>query len=73
VNKTFSAGLRAPSNIGGPRSKGPTPGRGDRKPPRKREMWSDDEHRKFVEALGIHHRNWKEVAAHVGTKTVVQV
>lgn len=25
------------------------------------------------EALAIHHRNWKEVAAHVGTKTVVQV
>eukprot|EP00892_Ulva_mutabilis_P012163 jgi/Ulvmu1/9319/UM050_0068.1 len=31
------------------------------------------EHANFVEGLRIHHRNWKEVAAHVGTKTVVQV
>lgn len=31
------------------------------------------EHANFVEGLQIHHRNWKEVAAHVGTKTVVQV
>lgn len=43
------------------------------KPARRREVWTDEEHGKFVEALAIHHRNWKEVATHVGTKTVVQV
>ena len=40
---------------------------------RRREAWSEEEHRLFVEALGLYNRNWKEVAAHVGSKTVVQV
>eukprot|EP00242_Pyramimonas_sp_CCMP2087_P011856 CAMPEP_0198203534 /NCGR_PEP_ID=MMETSP1445-20131203/6834_1 /TAXON_ID=36898 /ORGANISM="Pyramimonas sp., Strain CCMP2087" /LENGTH=191 /DNA_ID=CAMNT_0043874969 /DNA_START=28 /DNA_END=600 /DNA_ORIENTATION=- len=30
--------------------------------------WSDDEEKLFVEALRLHGRNWKEAAAHVGTR-----
>ena len=44
-----------------------------RRAPRQRESWSQEEHDLFVEALGLYHRNWKEVSAHIGTKTVVQV
>lgn len=30
--------------------------------------WSDDEERLFVEALGLHGRDWKACAAHVGSR-----
>lgn len=51
-----------------------------RKKPRKpytiskaREAWSQEEHAAFVAALKEQGRNWKAIAAAVGTKSVVQV
>jgi SHAQKYF class myb-like DNA-binding protein len=34
--------------------------------------WTKEEHEKFLEALKKHGKEWKKVAAHVGTRTVVQ-
>eukprot|EP01052_Picozoa_sp_SAG31_P017401 SAG31_NODE_1189_length_9480_cov_19.686174_2_plen_91_part_00 len=39
---------------------------------KKRETWTEEEHRKFLEALHFYHRDWKKIAAHVGTRTVFQ-
>ncbi|EJK69021.1 hypothetical protein THAOC_09764, partial [Thalassiosira oceanica] len=35
--------------------------------------WTADEHRLFLEGLERHGKSWPEVAAHVGTRTVVQI
>jgi len=50
--------------------KKPRRGRGSQKP---LELWTKEEHRRFLDALREHGRNWKEVAARVGTRTVNQV
>ena len=39
---------------------------------KKRETWTEEEHKKFLEALHFYHRDWKKIAAHVGTRTVFQ-
>ncbi|KAL7721287.1 Myb family DNA-binding protein [Entamoeba marina] len=44
-----------------------------RKKKGKREIWTYDEHALFLEGLSMFHRDWKLIAAHVKTKTVVQV
>jgi len=31
--------------------------------------WTRDEHKRFVEALSIHGKNWKRVEEHVGTRS----
>ncbi|XP_016479810.1 protein REVEILLE 1-like [Nicotiana tabacum] len=40
---------------------------------KQRERWSDEEHRKFIEALKLHGRAWRRIEEHVGTKTAVQI
>ncbi|OIT21689.1 PREDICTED: protein REVEILLE 1-like [Nicotiana attenuata] len=40
---------------------------------KQRERWSDEEHRKFLEALKLHGRAWRRIEEHVGTKTAVQI
>ncbi|ELP86424.1 hypothetical protein EIN_031250 [Entamoeba invadens IP1] len=40
---------------------------------RRREIWTDEEHSKFVEGLSLYHKDWRRIQQHVATKTVVQV
>lgn len=40
---------------------------------KQREAWSDEEHQKFLEALRLYKREWKQIEAYVGTKTVIQI
>lgn len=52
----------------------------DNKKPRKkytqtkqRENWSDEDHQKFIEALKLFDRDWKQLEKHIGTKTIPQI
>ena len=37
-----------------------------------RVIWTEDEHKRFLEALQLYQRDWKRIAEHIGTKTVFQ-
>jgi SHAQKYF class myb-like DNA-binding protein len=52
------------------------PVKGHRKPyklMKQRERWTDEEHQRFLEAVSRYGRNWKDIVAFVGTRTVAQV
>eukprot|EP00474_Spongospora_subterranea_P010644 CRZ11102.1 hypothetical protein [Spongospora subterranea] len=38
-----------------------------------RESWTDEEHDLFLEALQLFEREWKQIEAHIKTKTVIQI
>ncbi|KAJ4979748.1 hypothetical protein NE237_010528 [Protea cynaroides] len=38
-----------------------------------REVWTDEEHNKFLEALLLYDRDWKKIADFVDSKTVIQI
>lgn len=39
----------------------------------RRQAWTEEEHKKFVEALSLYKRDWKKIEDHVGTKNVLQI
>ncbi|KAL0920436.1 hypothetical protein M5K25_009573 [Dendrobium thyrsiflorum] len=40
---------------------------------KQRERWTEDEHKKFLEAVQLHGRAWRCIEEHIGTKTAVQI
>lgn len=57
-------------------SSSPIPSSKTRKPytaTKQRETWSAEEHQKFVEAIKLYRRDWKQIEKYVGTKTVIQI
>ncbi|KAK7291320.1 hypothetical protein RIF29_06365 [Crotalaria pallida] len=40
---------------------------------KQREKWTEDEHQKFLEALKLYGRGWRQIEEHIGTKTAVQI
>ncbi|KAF5457554.1 hypothetical protein F2P56_021649 [Juglans regia] len=40
---------------------------------KQRERWSEEEHKKFLDALKLYGRSWPRIEEHVGTKTAVQI
>ncbi|GJD07336.1 Myb-like protein G [Galdieria sulphuraria] len=38
-----------------------------------REVWTTEEHQRFVEAVHLYHRDWKQIEKYVATKNVLQI
>ena len=52
------------------------PGKKQRKPyimTKKREIWTPEDHERFLEAISLYKRDWKRIEQHVKTKTVIQI
>eukprot|EP00737_Agarophyton_chilense_P002863 gb/GEZJ01003295.1/.p1 GENE.gb/GEZJ01003295.1/~~gb/GEZJ01003295.1/.p1 ORF type:complete len:861 (+),score=119.67 gb/GEZJ01003295.1/:74-2584(+) len=67
---------QTPSKATSPTALSTTPARKPRKPytmTKTRELWSPEEHARFVHALKLYDRDWKKIETYIGSKTVLQI
>jgi SHAQKYF class myb-like DNA-binding protein len=73
VERTNSSNPSSPSSSS---DSGSNPKSRSRKPytiTKQREIWSEYEHSRFLQALHMYGRDWRKIEAHVTTKTVIQI
>ncbi|KAJ7555833.1 hypothetical protein O6H91_05G056900 [Diphasiastrum complanatum] len=40
---------------------------------KQREKWTEEEHQRFLEALKLYGRGWRQIEEHIGTKSAIQI
>jgi SHAQKYF class myb-like DNA-binding protein len=80
TDTTYDQATSSPTSLSNSPTSSPTaestPKTKGRKPytiTKQREIWSDFEHSRFLQALHLYGRDWRKIESHVITKTVIQI